>query len=65
MTKKRTLKGWVVKLLGSVLGGYIFFVATSIDNIGNSNYNTILIIWTMLAIISYCLLSKYSNVFDN
>lgn len=65
MTKKRILKGWLVKLLSWVLGGYIFFIATTIDSLGNKTYNTILIIWTILALISFYLLSKYSKVFEN
>ncbi len=65
MTKKRRLKGWLVKLLSWVLGGYIFFIATTIDSLGNKTYNTILIIWTILALISFYLLSKYSKVFED
>lgn len=65
MTKKRILKGWLVKLLSWVLGGYIFFIATTIDSLGNKTYNTILIIWTILALISFYLLSKYSKVFED
>lgn len=65
MTKKRRLKGWLVKLLSWVLGGYIFFIAITIDSLGNKTYNTILIIWTILALISFYLLSKYSKVFED
>ena len=65
MTKKRILKGWLVKLLSWVLGGYIFFIATTIDSLGNKTYNTILIIWTILALISFYLLNKYSKVFED
>lgn len=65
MTKKRILKGWLVKLLGWVLGGYVFFIATTIDSLGNKTYDTILIVWTILAIGSFALLSKYSNVFED
>ena len=64
MKKKRVLKSWLVKVLGWVLGGWIVFVATTIDSIGNKTYDIILIIWTALAIGSFVLLDKYSNAFD-
>ena len=64
MKKKRVLKSWLVKVLGWVLGSWIVFVATTIDSIGNKTYDIILIVWTALAIGSFVLLDKYSNVFD-
>ena len=64
MKKKRVLKSWLVKVLGWVLGSWIFFVTTTIDSIGNKTYDIILIVWTVLAIGSFVLLDKYSNAFD-
>ena len=63
--KKRMLKKWVVKVLGFILGSWIVFVAITIDNVlENRTYDTILIVWTALAIGSFILLGKYSNTFD-
>ena len=63
--KKRMLKKWVVKVLGFILGSWIVFVATTIDNVlENRTYDIILIVWTALAIGSFIILYKYSNVFD-
>lgn len=63
--KKRMLKKWVVKVLGFILGSWIVFVATTIDNVlENRTYDIILIVWTALAIGSFILLDKYSNAFD-
>ena len=64
MKKKRVLKSWLVKVLGWVLGSWMVFIATTIDSIGNKTYDIILIVWTALAIGSFVLLDKYSNVFD-
>ena len=63
--KKRMLKKWVVKVLGFILGSWLLFIATTIDNVlENKTYDTILIIWSALAIGSFILLNKYSNAFD-
>ena len=65
MKKKRVLKSWLVKVLSWVLGSWIVFVATTIDNVlENRVYDTILIVWTILAVVSFVLLNKYSNAFD-
>ena len=65
MKKKRVLKNWVVKVLGWVLGSWIFFVDTTIDNVlENRVYDIVLVVWTILAIGSFVLLDKYSNAFD-
>ena len=64
MKKKRVLKSWLVKVLGWVLGSWVFFVATTIDSIGNKTYDIVLIVWTAFAIGSFVLLDKYSNAFD-
>ena len=59
------LKNWVVKVLGGILGGYIFFVGTTIDSLGNKTYDIILVVWTILALLSFYLLNKYSRVFED
>lgn len=59
------LKNWVVKVLGGILGGYIFFVGTTIDSLGNKIYDIILVVWTILALLSFYLLKKYSRVFED
>lgn len=65
MKKKRVLKSWLVKILSCILGSWFFFVATTIDNVlENRVYDIVLIVWTALAISSFVLLNKYSNVFD-
>lgn len=65
MKKERVLKSWLVKVLGWVLGSWIVFVATTIDNVlENRVYDIVLIVWTALAISSFVLLNKYSNAFD-
>lgn len=65
MKKKRVLKSWLVKVLSWALGNWIFFVATTIDNVlENRVYDIVLVIWTALAISSFVLLNKYSNAFD-
>ena len=65
MKKKRVLKSWLVKVLCWVLGSWIVFVATTIDNVlENKVYDIVLVVWTILAIGSFVLLDKYSNAFD-
>lgn len=57
------LKNWVVKVLSFVVGGYVCFVALTIDSLGNKTYNTIFVVWGLLAIVSTILLKKYSKIF--
>jgi len=59
------LKSWLVKVLGTIIATYIMFVATTIETLGNSTYDKILIVYTIVTLISFRLLSKYSNVFDD
>ena len=59
------LRNWVVKVLSAILYTYLFFVAITIESIGNKTYNLILVIYTILAIASCYLLKKYSNAFDD
>lgn len=59
--KKRVLKNWIANLLSFVLGSYMMFILTTIDSIGNTTYNIILLIYSVLAFTSYYLLLKYTN----
>lgn len=59
--KKRVLKNWIANILSFVLGSYIMFILTTIDSLGNTTYNIILLIYSVLAFTSYYLLLKYTN----
>lgn len=59
--KKRVLKNWIANILSFVLGSYIMFILTTIDSIGNTTYNIILLVYSVLAFTSYYLLLKYTN----
>lgn len=59
--KKRVLKNWIANILSFVVGSYVMFILTTIDSIGNTTYNIILLIYSVLAFISYYLLLKYTN----
>lgn len=59
--KKRVLKNWIANILSFVLGSYVMFILTTIDSIGNTTYNIILLIYSVLAFTSYYLLLKYTN----
>lgn len=63
--KKRVLKNWVVKVLGAIVATWVCFVATTIESIGNSTYDKILIIYTLLAVSSFYLLKNYSNALED
>lgn len=59
--KKRVLKNWIANILSFIVGSYVMFILTTIDSIGNTTYNTILLIYSVLAFPSYYLLLKYTN----
>lgn len=59
--KKRVLKNWIANILSFVLGSYVMFILTTIDSIGNTTYNIILLVYSVLAFTSYYLLLKYTN----
>lgn len=63
--EKRILKNWVVKVLGGIIVSYICFITMTIENLGNTEYNKIFIIYSLITIISYKILNRYSNVFEN
>lgn len=65
--KRFILRKWVVNVLSFILFGWIMFCATTIDSIDLTCYTTydkILVVWTILALISFHLLYKFSNVFE-
>lgn len=59
--KKRVLKNWIANILSFIVGSYVMFILTTIDSIGNTTYNIILLIYSVLAFTSYYLLLKYTN----
>lgn len=63
--RKVTLKGWVQDFLLVVLFSYIAFISCTIESIGNSTYNLILIVFTILSLASFYLLKNFSSVLDN
>lgn len=63
--KKTVLKGWVEKVLSGVVITWLFFVGTTIDNVlDNKVYDTILVVWTILALGSFYLITKYGKSLD-
>lgn len=62
--KKRQLKKSVKNFLASFLLLYITFTMVTIETLGNTTYNIILIVSTILAIIDFKILCKYTNIFD-
>lgn len=62
--KKRQLKKGIKNFLASFLLLYITFITVTIETLGNTTYNIILIISTILAIIDFKILCKYTNIFD-
>lgn len=63
--RKYVLKKWFERLNCINLFMWFMFVATTIDNVlENALYDKILVIWTILAIGSFLLLDKFTNVFD-
>ena len=59
--KKKVLKNWIANILSFIVGSYLMFILTTIDSIGNTTYNIILLIYSVLAFTSYYLLLKYTN----
>lgn len=62
--KKRQLKKGIKNFLASFLLLYITFIMVTIEMLGNTTYNIILIVSTILAIIDFKILCKYTNIFD-
>lgn len=63
--RKVTLKRWVQNFLLIVLFSYIAFISCTIESIGNSTYNLILIVFTILSLASFYLLKNFSSVLDD
>lgn len=65
--KRFILRKWLERVLQFILFGWIMFCATTIDSIDLTIYTTydkILVVWTILALVSFHLLSKYTHCFD-
>lgn len=63
--KKKIFRKWLVKLLGSIIIGYMFFIGMTIETLGtNRTYDYIFIIWTILTLISTLLLKLHTNILD-
>lgn len=68
--KKRVLKNGVQKVLSFILGSWVVWVCTTIDTIDLpfkeiKMYLVFTTILTILAIVSFYLLLKYSNIFED
>lgn len=59
--KRRVLKNWIANILSFIVGSYVMFILTTIDSIGNTTYNIILLVYSVFAFTSYYLLLKYTN----
>ena len=68
--KKRMLKSWVQKVLSFILGSLFVWICTTIDTIDLpfnqiKGYLVFTSILSILALISFYLLLKYSNIFED
>lgn len=69
MKKKRVLKKWVEKVLSFILGIWFTWITTTIDTIDQpfneiKGYLVFTTILTILALLSFYLLGKYTNLFE-
>lgn len=62
--KKRQLKKGVKIFCCSYLLLYFVFIMTTIESIGNTTYNLVLVSTSAIAYICYKLINKYTNIFD-
>ena len=65
--RKVVLKKWFERVLEFIVFSWIMFCCTTIDSIDltcYTMYDKILVVWTILAILSFHLLSKYTHCFD-
>lgn len=60
--KKRYLKSWLDKTLLYINTIIFTFIVVSIDSIGNSTYNKVLIISMIIFIVNALILNKYSKI---
>lgn len=63
--RKVVLKSWVENLLSMVLVTYVLFITCTIESIGNNAYNLILLVFTIISVISFYLLKRFSNVLSD
>ena len=68
--KKRILKSWVQKVLSFILGSWSVWICTTIDTIDLpfdkiKGYLIFTSILTILSVVSFYLLFKYSNIFED
>lgn len=69
-TKKRVLKKGVEKVFSTIVAIWFFWIITTIDTIDNpfneiKSYLIITGILTILALFSFTMLMKYSNLFED
>ena len=69
-TKKRVLKKGVEKVFSTIVTIWFFWIMTTIDTIDNpfneiKSYLIITGILTILALFSFIMLMKYSNLFED
>lgn len=69
-TKKRVLKKGVEKVFSTIVAIWFFWIMTTIDTIDNpfneiKSYLIITGILTILALFSFFMLMKYSNLFED
>jgi hypothetical protein len=69
-TKKRVLKKGVEKVFSTIVAIWFFWIMTTIDTIDNpfneiKSYLIITGILTILALFSFTMLMKYSNLFED
>ncbi len=69
MKKKRVLKKWVEKVLSFILGVWFTWVCTTIETLESpfneiKGYIIFTSILTLLALLSFYLLGKYTNIFE-
>ena len=63
--RKVVLKSWVENLLSMVLVTYVLFITCTIESIGNNAYNSILLVFTIISVISFYLLKRFGNVLSD
>ena len=68
--KKRVLKSWVQKVLSFILGSWSVWICTTIDTIDLrfdkiKGYLIFTSILTILSVVSFYLLFKYSKIFED
>ena len=65
MTKKRVLKKHIENILIYFVGISMAIITMTVENIGNTTYNTFLIIILPVIFIATLILKKYSRLFND